>query len=95
MTFERPRDKNEERADAVMRLVRDGRSVPEAVRQILRNEMVTHEPDVKRITSDIGGILQKRQQDNEEDDAWRDIEQEERMRGAEQAYWQRGGDPED
>ena len=97
MTFERPRSKNDERADAVMRLIRDGecKNIPEAVRQILRNELVTHEPDVKRIMGEIGTLLQARQQYAEEADAWSDIEREEMLRGTEQAYWQRGGDPKD
>ncbi len=97
MSFERPLNKDNERADAVMRLIRDGQcaSVPEAVRRVLRNERVTHEPDVKRIMGEIGTLLQSRQQYAEEDEVWRDIEQEERLRGAEQAYWQRGGDPKD
>jgi hypothetical protein len=76
--------------------MRDGecRNVPEAVRQILRNELVTHEPDVKRIMGEIGTLLQSRQRHLEEDDAWKDIEHEEMLRGTEQAYHQRGGDPE-
>ncbi len=98
MSFERPRSKNDERADAVMRLIRNGecRSVPEAVRQVLRNELVTHEPDVKRIMSEVGTLLQQRQLlDDDEYTVWEDIRKEEMLRGAEQAYWQRGGDPED
>ena len=97
MSFERPRSKNDERADAVMRLIRDGEysSVPEAVRRILRNELVTHEQDVKRIMGEIGTLLQSRQQSDEEAEAWQDIEREEMLRGTEQAYWQRGGDPKD
>jgi len=97
MTFERPRSKNDERADTVMRLVRDGEcaSVSEAVRRVLRNELVTHEPDVKRIMGEVGTLLQARQQYAEEDEVWRDIEREEMLRGTEQAYWQRGGDPRD
>ncbi len=97
MTFERPRSKNDERADAVMRLIRDGecRTVPEAVRRILRNELVTHEPDVTRIMSEVGTILQQRQQYAEEDEIWDEMRHDEMLRGATEAYWQRGGDPKD
>jgi hypothetical protein len=81
----------------VMRRIRDGDSatVPEAVRQILRNELITDERDVTRIMSEVGTILQQRQQYAEEDAVWDDLRHEEMLRGAEQAYWQRGGDPKD
>lgn len=80
-----------------MRRIRDGDSatVPEAVRQILRNELITDERDVTRIMSEVGTILQQRQQYAAEDAVWGDIRHEEMLRGAEQAYWQRGGDPKD
>jgi hypothetical protein len=96
MSFEQPKSKNEERADKVMRMIRDGEysSVPAAVRQILINELVTHEPDVKRIMSEVGAILQKRQQYAEEDEIHRELQKEEMLLGAQEARLQRGGDPE-
>jgi trimethylamine:corrinoid methyltransferase-like protein len=96
MGFERPKSKNDERADAVMRLIRDEEcsSVPQAVKRILTNEGITHVPDVTRIMSEVGTVLQKRQQYAEEEAAWDDMERAEMLRGAEQAYRQRGGDPE-
>ena len=97
MSFEHPRSKNDERADAVMRMIRDGEytSVPTAVRQLLRNELITHEPDVKRIMSEVGSLLQKRQQYMEEDEIHNELQKEEMLRGAKEAEHQRGGDPED
>ena len=95
MSFEHPRSKNDERADAVMRMLRDGEypSVPAAVRQILINERITHEPDVKRIMSEVGAVLQKRQQYNEEDEIHNELLKEEMLLGAMEARLQRGGDP--
>lgn len=97
MSFEHPRSKNNERADAVMRKIRDGESasVPAAVRQILRNELITHEPDVKRIMSEIASILRQRQLDDDADEIHRELLEEKMLEGAEEARLQRGGDPED
>ena len=97
MSFERPKSKTEERADAVMQKIRDGEhsSVPAAVRQILRNELITHEPDVKRIMSEIGTLLQQRQQYEDENEIHLQIQEEEMRLGAMEARLQRGGDPED
>lgn len=97
MSFERPASKNDKRADAVMRMIRDGEalSVPVAVRQILRNELITHEPDVKRIMSEVGMVLRKRQQYDEEDEIHRELQEEEMLLGAQEARLQRGDDPND
>lgn len=97
MSFERPQSKNEVRANTVMQLIRAGKckSVPEAIRHVLRNEMITHEPDVERIMSEIGTLLQQRRQLEDEDDIHRQIQEEEMLVGAEETRLQRSGDPED
>jgi len=97
MNPERQKSPNELRADAVMESLRTGKhkTVPEAVVQILKNEGITHDPDVTRIMSEVGTILQKRKQYVDENQAWEDMHRDDMIRGATEAYWQRGGDPDD
>ena len=80
-----------------MRMVRNGdaASIPTAVRQVLRNELVTNEADVKRIMSEIGTVLKQRQQYQEEEEIYRELQEEEMIAGAQEARLQRGDDPED
>lgn len=83
-----------DRAQETMRRIRSGQSktVPEAVRQILINERITHPPDVKRIQSEVATMLNAWKEENK---IWDEKRDEENRLGAEQAQRERGGDPED
>ncbi len=93
-SFGNTKSKNEVRADEVMERLRDKKSpsVPAAIRQVLRNEMITNESDVKRIQSEIGALLAERKISHEEEV---DYEKSLKEREALEMIRQRGGDPED
>ena len=97
MSFEKAKDTNELRADEVMRLIHEGicKDVPTAVRKILRDELITHEPDVKRIMEEIGTLLARRKQILYENKMIDELEAELRTEEAALMQKERGGDPED
>ena len=47
---------------------------PAAIRQVLRNELITDEQDVKRITSEVASYLATKQSRQAEEETWLEIE---------------------
>lgn len=102
--FEGSYNKNRERARQVLKkMTEDGFSYPAAVRQVLVNERVTHEPDVQRLMKELSALVDaERERMLDEQEILAELReeriQEERKRTEEdlrRVQEERGGDPED
>ena len=80
-SFKRPENSEstiERRGRLAMDLIRTKtcNSYPAAIRQVLRNELVTNDQDVKRITSEVASYLASKTSQHEESEAWKELENE-------------------